>query len=260
MFLLPLPLLFAALGAVTRGSAVETLAELGGFAALIFSAWLLNEGMRAEEAYAARSIAKPPAIPRKLFAAVLTALAIAGVGVFSLGQGVFGAVAFGGLAGLAHAAAFGLDPMRRKGMDGTDAAAGDRVARAVDEAETLVRETAAAAARRGDGRLQARVERLCDRAREVFRAVEADPRDLGRARRFLSVYLLGLRDATAKFAGLYARHRDAEARAQYEALLGDLETSFEAQRTGLLAEDRSELDVEIEVLRDRLRHDGLIAR
>lgn len=257
LFVLPLPLLFAGLGAVGRGSAVEMLAELGGFAALMLSAWLLNEGMRAEEAYAARSVAKPPAIPRKLFAAVLTALAIVGIGLFSLGHGLFGAVAFGGLAGLAHVASFGLDPMRRKGMDD---AAGDRIARALDEAEQMVREIATAAARIGDGGLERRVERLCDQAREVFRTVEADPRDLSRARRFLNVYLLGLRDATAKFAGLYGRSRDPEARAQYEALLGDLETSFAAQRDSLLIENRSDLDVEIEVLRDRLRHDGLTAR
>ena len=65
----------------------------------------------------------------------------------------------------------------------------------------------------------------------MFRAVEHDPRDLNRARTFLSVYLLGLRDATVKFADLWGRSRDAEARAQYEALLGDLETSFGTHRT-----------------------------
>jgi hypothetical protein len=92
----------------------------------------------------------------------------------------------------------------------------------------------------------------------VFRAVERDPRDLVRARTFLSVYLLGLRDATLKFADLWSRARDTEARAQYEALLGDLETSFGTHRTALLADNRSDLDIEIEVLRERLQQDGLV--
>ena len=35
MFLLPLPLLFAGLGAIGRGSAAEMLGELGGFAGLM---------------------------------------------------------------------------------------------------------------------------------------------------------------------------------------------------------------------------------
>ena len=52
MYLLPLPLLFAGLGAIRRGSAGEMLAELGGFLGLTCAAWLLNEGLRAEAAFA----------------------------------------------------------------------------------------------------------------------------------------------------------------------------------------------------------------
>jgi 5-bromo-4-chloroindolyl phosphate hydrolysis protein len=260
MFLLPLPLLFAGLGAIGRGSAGEMLGELGAFAGLMLSAWLLNEGLRAEEAYAARSVARPPTIPRKLFAAVLTGASIFLAGSMSLGQGLFGALAFGLVAGGAHVLAFGLDPMRKKGLEGQDAFTTERVARAIDQAEGLVREIAGAASRFGDRRLEGRVDRLCDQAREVFRVIEEDPRDLSRARPFLSVYLLGLRDATVKFADIWDRSRDQQARTEYEALLGDLETSFTTHRTDLLEDSRSDLDVEIEVLRERLQQDGLIAR
>ncbi len=260
MFLLPAPLLVAALGAIGRGNATETLAELLGFAGLLLSAWLLNEGLRAQEAYDARSVARPPTIPRKLFAAALTGMSVFVVGAFSLGQGVFAGLVFGGLAAAAHVLAFGLDPMKKKGMEGVDAFATERVARAVDKAEKLVRETTGAAARFGDRMLQGRVERLCDQAREVFRVVEEDPRDFSRARTFMSVYLMGLRDATVKFADLYGRTRDAEARKEYEALLSDLERSFTAHRTDLLTDNRSDLDIEIEVLRERLQQDGLLAR
>ncbi len=259
MFLLPLPLLFAGLGAIGRGSPVEMAGELGGFVGLMLSAWLLNEGLRAEEEYDARAVARPPAIPRKLFGAVLTGLSVAAVGIVD-GAGVAGSVVFGAVAALAQVVAFGLDPMRKKGIEGADEFASERVARAIDQAEALVRQTAEAAKRFDDRPLEARVDRLCDQAHEVFRAVERDPRDLGRARTFLSVYLLGLRDATVKFADMWERSRDAAARAAYESLLTDLETSFGAQRTHLLEEDRSGLDIEIAVLRERLQQDGLLVR
>ncbi len=259
MYLLPLPLLFAGLGAIRRGSAGEMLAELGGFLGLTFAAWLLNEGLRAEAAFEARAIARPPAIPRKLFAAVLTGASVFAVGLLSLGQGILGAAAFGLVAGAAQAAAFGLDPMRKKGVEGDDFTT-DRVARAIDQAEALVRDTIAAAARLGDRRLEGRVDRLADQAREVMRAIETDPRDLARSRSFIHVYLKGLRDATVKLADLEARRPDPQARAQYESLLADLEQSFAAQRVGLLESDRTDLEVEIEVLRDRLQQDGLVAR
>ena len=260
LFLLPLPLLFAGLGATFRGSAPEMIGELGGFAGLMLSAWLLNEGLRAEEAYAARAVARPPAIPRKLFAAVLTGVSIFGAGLLGLDQGLAGAIAFGLVAAGAQLLAFGLDPMRRKGLEGVDEFATERIARAIDEAEALVKQTEDAAARIGDRRLEGRIDRLADQARQVFRVVEQDPRDLARARTFLSVYLLGLRDATVKFADIWGRSRDPAARKEYEALLGDLEQSFTTHRAKLLIDDRSALDIEIEVLRERLQQDGLIAR
>ena len=257
MFVMPLPLLFAAVGSIRRGSAAETIAEIGGFAGLALAAWLLAEGLKAEAAFEARKIARPPSIPRKLFAAALAGASIALVGALSLGQGLLTALAFGVIAAGAHVIAFGLDPMKGKGLEGVDEFASDRVARSIDRAEAMVREIAGAAGRIGDPLLEARVERLCDQAREVFRVVEDDHRDLPRARTFLTVYLMGLRDSTAKFAEIYARSRDTESRRQYEALLSDLETSFSTHRAGLLKDDRSDLDVEIEVLRERLRQDGL---
>jgi hypothetical protein len=257
MFALPLPLLFAGLLAIGAGEPVAMLADLGGFAGLTASAWLLAEGQRAEAAYAARAVARPPAIPRKLFAAALSGLSIAAVSWFSLDQG-FGSIAYGAVAALAHVAAFGVDPMKKKGIAGVDDFAADRVARAIDAAEDYLRETTEAAKGLRDRRLEARVERVCDNARAVFRVVERDPRDLARSRAFLSVYLLGLRDATVKYADLEGRGGAPGAQERFEALLADLETSFTKQRTHLLEDNRGDLDIEIEVLRERLRQDGLV--
>lgn len=262
MYLLPIPLLFAALGSILggNGSALAMLAEVGGFAGLMLAAWLVNEGLRAEAAFNARTIARPPAIPRKLFAAVLTGASLLGVFWLANDRSLVEAVIYSAVAVAAHVASFGIDPMRKKGVAGVDGFASERVAKAIDRAEGHVRETAAAASRFGDRMLEGRVERLCDQARDVFRTIEEDPRDLSRARQFLSVYLLGLKDATVKFADLYGRSRDQKAKQDYEALLGDLETSFSTHRTQLLEDNRSDLDVEIEVLRERLQQDGLTTK
>jgi len=50
------------------------------------------------------------------------------------------------------------------------------------------------------------------------------------------------------------------ARAKFEDLLTDLEASFTTQKQKLLLENRTDLDVEIEVLRDRLQQEGISAR
>ncbi|MEM8788198.1 MAG: 5-bromo-4-chloroindolyl phosphate hydrolysis family protein [Pseudomonadota bacterium] len=254
MYAAPIPLFLAGIGEVMQGDALGMLAELGGAGLLFLSAILLNEGLRAEAAFDARAIARPPAIPRKLFAIAATALGVAlGAGLGSL---VTGAV-FGLVAGGAQWLAFGLDPMRRKGIEGASDFDANRVAEALDNAEQTVSDILAAARQIGDRHLEGRVERMLAAVRDVFRTVEEDPRDLTRARKFLGVYLTGARDATQKFAQLYTRRADPQAKAEYVALLDDLETSFRAHREDLLRDDKTALDVEIEVLRERLHREGV---
>ena len=68
---------------------------------------------------------------------------------------------------------------------------------------------------------------------------------------------MGARDAAAKFADLYKRKRDDAARTEFEALLDDLEHNFAARTEKMLLDDRSDMDIEIKVLRDRLQREGL---
>ena len=91
----------------------------------------------------------------------------------------------------------------------------------------------------------------------MIRTVEEDPRDLTAARKYLGVYLLGARDATVKFADIYSRTQDRQARDDYMALLDDLDQNFAARTQKSLLEDRTDLNIEIDVLRERLSREGV---
>lgn len=253
-FLFMAPVMFVVIGFGKDPTGLAL--NLAAFALLELAAWLTREGLIAQEAYEARNIARRPAIPRKLFGSVFT-----GAGLFAGGfvpeGSLLNPIIFAVLGFLFHFFAFGPDPMRDKGMTGMDRAEGDRVARAVEEAEKHLAAMKDAIVRAKDRRLELRVERFSEAARSMFRRVENDPRDLTASRRYLGVYLLGARDATIKFADLYAQSRDPSAREAYEALLDDLETNFTARTQDLLLNDRTDLDVEIDVLRERLQREGV---
>lgn len=259
LFLVPLPLLFTGIGEMRAQNPAGMLAEFGALVMLMAAAWLLRDGMAAEDAYNARKVARPPAIPRKIFASVLTGMGVFTAAAFGMDAGVFSGLIYGLIAAGAHSFGFGIDPLHKKGMEGMSAFETERVAKAVDKAEALLAETLAASRRIGDRRIESRVESLATSVREMFRAVEDDPRDLSGARKFLGVYLRGARDATTKFADLFIKTKDAEAMRKYEALLSDLEASFNAQKHSMMLDNRTDLDVEIEVLRDRLKQEGLKA-
>lgn len=258
-FLFLAPFLFA--GRAFLQDPAGLLRDLAAFAVLLLAVWLTREGLLAQEAYEARRAARRPAIPRKIFGAVLTGagLALGGWGWAdgATAAGLAAPVIFGLLGAGLHLAAFGLDPLRDKGVAGADGFQSGRVARAVDEAEGHLAAMAEAVRGLGDRTLIARVSSFQDTARAMFRAVESDPRDLTAARRYLGVYLLGARDAAVKYADLRAARDDPQARAAFIALLDDLEGNFAARTRTLMQNDRADLDVEIEVLRDRLAREGL---
>jgi hypothetical protein len=127
----------------------------------------------------------------------------------------------------------------------------------VDEAEAHLEAMKSQIEAVSDRRLSDRVEDFQIIARRMIRTVEEVPRDLSGARKFLSVYLMGARDATIKFVDLYRRKKDADARRDYEALLDDLEQNFAARTDKMLLDDRSDMDIEIKVLRDRLQREGV---
>lgn len=252
LFLPPVILGFLSLNDGALGLAVG----LSAAAVLILAAWLLRDGLRAEAAYNDRKVARRPALPRKMLASLLTGIGAA-MASYASEPGILAPAIFGLVATLLHGAAFGLDPLADKGMEGIDTFQQDRVARVVDEAETYLKAMTDAIRRAGDRTAEARLERFQATVRHMVRTVEEDPRDLTGARRYLGVYLLGARDATAKFADIHSRTRDAKARADYLQLLDDLDAGFSARTRKMLLEDRSDLDVEIGVLRDRLAREGV---
>lgn len=233
---------------------------LAGYGLLASGMWMTREGLRAEAAYDARRVARRPAFPRKLFGGILTGLGLA-IGAYEPGQAALAGSGIIGLAGaVLHWLSFGTDPMSDKGMEGIDSFQQDRVARIVAEGEDYLRAMRDAILRTGDRRLEARVHLFSATARELFARVEEDPNDLAAARRYLGVYLIGARDATIKFADLYAQTRDERARTDYENLLTDLETNFAARTKQLMDGSRTNLDIEMQVLSDRLAREGVSSK
>lgn len=229
---------------------------VGAGAVWVLGAWLMRDGLRAEAAFGARKVARRPAFPRKIAGSVALGIGTA-IASFKTDPGLLAPLLLGGLTTGLSLASFGLDPLRDKGMEGVDSFQQDRVARVVDEAEAHLGAMSDAIRRAGDRTAETRLAALQGTVRDMIATVEEDPRDLTGARRFLGVYLLGARDATVKFADIYSRTQDAQARADYLSLLDDMEQNYTARTRKMILEDRTDLTVEIDVLRDRLQREGV---
>ncbi len=253
--LLFVPAIILVFTSLNEGPQTLVTALIGG-AVLTLAAWMLREGLQAEAAYHARRVARRPAIPRKMMSSALTGIGAA-IAAYTGDSGIIGSALYGIAAIGLHMAAFGIDPLTDKRMEGIDTRQQDRVARVVDEAQNYLDVMKSQIESLGDRKLERRVADFRDIAEKMIRTVEEDPRDLTGARKFLGVYLMGARDATLKFVDLYARNKDTDARQNYEALLDDLEQNFASKTEKMLLDDRSDMDIEINVLRDRLQREGV---
>ena len=252
LFIPAIPLVFMSLNDGAQGLALG----LAGAGLLTGAALMLREGRKAEAAYRSRKVAERPALPRKMFASFLTGAGVA-LAAYKNDPSLIAALIYGVAAAGLHVSAFGIDPMRAKGMDGIDSFQKDRVARVVDEAEKHLAAMSEAITRARDRQAEDRLAQFQTTARTLIRTVEEDPRDLTGARKYLSVYLLGARDATIKFADIYANTGDAQAKADFLALLDDLDKNFAARTQKSLLEDKTDLTIEIDVLRERLSREGV---
>lgn len=129
---------------------------------------------------------------------------------------------------------------------------GDRLA----EGRSRIAALRSAADRIADPRLRLRTLTVAGRAGKVLELAERRGIDKARARKFLGVWLVGALDATEAFIQADG-HTDPERASRYGALLGDLDTALDRIETAMREADRTRLDVEIEVLSERLAAEGL---
>ena len=241
------PLLLSVLFGVAL-SVVEGLGLIALYGAAI---WTLTQGLRAEEAYDAAPVARKPKVPLKLAAAGLMGVAVAATVFFRHGllveAGMVGLVATG-----LFVTAFGIDPLKNKGASGPLAEEALRANDMARHAEVLLTEIGTRIATIGDAEVTAgftAFRHSANRLIDILRDAPERHRDL---RRHLGVYLDALSDATDRFSILHAASPDPEAKARYLNMLDGLKEQFDTRAGQYLADEQSRLDVELDVLQDRL--------
>ncbi len=258
LFLLPLPVLLAALVALGRGSLGGLLGNAAGYALFLAGALLLRHGLLSEGEFARRRVAKAP-----------WPLKMVGSGVIALATGVTAwlgahyppamAGAFGLAALLGCYLNYGFDPRTAKRFtdhDGVDTT--DRVLEALEQAESSIAAIEQASRDIRNTELNNRLRRIARLARDILKLLEEDPRDLRRARKFLNVYLDGAQQVIEGYAKTHGRVSAPELEDNFRRVLITIEEVFSEQQQKLLESDVTDLDVQIEVLTTQLKREGVI--
>lgn len=257
LFILPLPLLLKAVLSLWTGDAGDFVASGGSWLAFLLAAILCRRGLQAELAAAERPFGSPRGSRLKRAGGVLVALATMATALFAVGHGAPIALAYGLIAGLGYFMLYGAEvksgPIRLNDL-GLE---GDEVGRLLRQAYDKLDSIETARQRIASGEFKHRLGNILAGAERVIKLAAEDPRDLRRARKFLTVYLDGAQRVTEEYARTHADVRSSDLEHNFRTLLVDMENTCDDQYQKLLQHDVSDLEVRIEVLSDRLRREGV---
>lgn len=258
LFILPLPLLLKAILSLWTGNAEALLVSGGSWALFTLAAVLARRGLQAELLEAERPFLSRRARSLKTAGGITLAVATMVAALFAASHTVFIALAFGALAALGYNLLYGFGS---KG-EARPAQIDDLAA----EAEPLLREgwrrleqIEVASRQIGSGEFRHRLSNIVRGAERILKLLAEDPRDLRRARKFLTVYLDGAQKITEDYARTHTQQAaSAELEHTFRTLLVDMENTCDEQYRKLLQHDVSDLEVQIEVLSTRLRREGVL--
>lgn len=262
LYLLPLPVLLAAIISLISGSIINTLVMGGAFAAYMLTATIARRGFRLEGEYAKKKIARAPKTPYKTIAALFASVTTGTLAWWidsdaSLISQVLSSTLIGGATFLGFALHYGLDPRKDKDGGLSLGVTMEEVLDALEDANVNINAIEKARKQIKHPDYYAHLGRITDKARDILGSIEDDPTRLSSARKFLKVYLDGTKRVTESYAKSHTGAGTTEALdTDFSNVLNSIETTFNEQHTKLLSNDNFDLDVQISVLEQQLKREG----
>lgn len=259
LYLLPLPLLPGALIALAEGHVTKALVAGGAFALYILIASMTRKGLMVERDYLKRKLALAPRTPYKTVAALFTGVTTGLLAWLGADYTIIASVLLGASALLGYALSYGLDPRRDKAGNITLGVNLQDVLEALDAANIRISALDQAKQAIREPQYSEQLGRITAKAREILTTIEDDPTRLSNARKFLKVYLDGAQKVTEGYVkGQNSQQAMPEAlKTDFGNVLNSIEQTFDEQHTKLLENDHFDLDVQITVLQQQLKREGV---
>jgi 5-bromo-4-chloroindolyl phosphate hydrolysis protein len=258
LFYFSTPLLFASILSLGSGNLSSLLANGSSFALIVLGALSTRRGMLASRNAPVRRYGRRARLSQKNLGGGLVAVGTGIAALFGAGHGLAISMAFAGAALLAFHLLYGLDPLRQTGVPLGGTGEAERVRKALAEAERRILGIEQSARAIGNPELRQRLARISQQGREILALIERRPRDLRRARKFLSVYLEGAQQVSAGYARTHQMADSRDLEQNFRTVLVTIEDVFEEQQQRLLETDVMDLDVQIEVLTKQLEREGIL--
>ncbi len=258
IYILALPLLPAAIKALMSGSMLKTLAFGGGFFLAMVAATMIRRGLKIEAEASRRRIARRASnVPYKMTGAGVLAAAMFVVAWVGGLYGLFESLLFGVAALVGCYLYYGFDRSRKNPELSAIGITSEELLDLIEEAEGKIDKIEASRKNIRNPEFRDRLRGITTGATDIIDAIEEDPTDARKARKFLKVYLDGAQQVTEGYARMHQGEDSPQLEDNFRRVLVTIETVIDEQKQKLAENNLSDLDVQIEVLQMQLEKEGV---
>ena len=210
-------------------------------------------GLAQELEYYTKTLTKAPKTPYKLISGVLLGISTFFSASIAGSQNLFISIFLGVIASIGYFLYYGFDPRADKLTNIGDISA-EFVLETLATARGKLKSIEDDMAYIKDTKLNSKLRVAIDKAYEILKNIEEDPKDVRVARKFIIVYIDGIKKVTESYIELDEKDITEETKEKLYNLLSDVEDRFEKEILRLKRNNQFDLDVNIDVLQEQIKN------
>ncbi len=252
LYIFLVPLFISTIASLFDGDYKKFILKLISFGILYGSINLINKGLKQEWEYNKATITKAPKIKYKLLGALGVGASVALLSFLVDNLGFINALATTILAVVGTIIYYGKDPSEDKLPQDTSINY-DKLLSQLKEAQDKIDTIETIKKDIEDEELKAAITKAANRAKDILETIKQEPKDIRVARKFMVVYLDGIKEVIDSYNSLENHQIDSSYRVRLIELLDDASNRFEKELEKLKNNDLFDLDVQIDTLKKQLK-------
>ena len=228
-------------------------AKLIGFVLLLGASKLIDKGLENEYNYNKATFTQAPKVKYKLFGAITLAIAIAFIGFMVTHLSAINVIFSSIIGGLGAYLYYGKDPSEDK-LPKDSGVNYQKLIKDINEAEEKLKEIDKQKEKIKDTELKMAIDKASLKAHDILENIKKDPKDIQVARKFMVVYLDGVKDVISQYTSIDKEVLDSSYRDRLIELLIEASSRFEKELERLKSNEIFDLDVQIDALKEQLKH------
>jgi len=248
------PLFIAVILALIERNISAFLLNLTSFGLFYTTAKMNTLGLANEFKYHQEQLTKAPKRPYKTFSATLLGVSTFFTATIAGGESLLIGLFLSIISSIGYYLYYGLDPRDDK-LENIGDISADFVLKTISEAKSKLAEIESDIDKiYNDKILQDKLSLAVKKAKNIIETIQEDPKDIRVSRKFLVVYLDGLKSVTNAYTSMDEADINKNTKEKLNQLLEDVEFRFDKELTRLKKNNAFDLDVNINVLQEQIKH------